>query len=361
MAYSLGNDDLDERIAQLVADGSDNPGSDLVVELITTAMKLHRDDPQRGDLKLINTALKEMRYSNVVFGPRDEPKVTIFGSARTAEDDPNYELAMDLAATMADHGWATVTGAGPGIMEAGNRGAGRDNGYGVAIQLPFETSANSWIAPNRLVNFKYFFTRKLAFIKESNGFAIFPGGFGTLDEFFELLTLIQTGKTDLAPIVVVEAPGTDYWEPVLGEVTRILADHGMISPDDPSLVRHCTTVDEVVEELRGFYANYHSQRYVDGILVLRMHRAPDDEVLAQLNEDYRDIVVSGTIDRIEATAPEVADDDNVDLARLRLHFNRRAFGRLRALLNDLNDLVSAPVGSMPAAGHITEEQAERPW
>ncbi len=357
----MGNDELDQRIAQLVTDGSDNPGSDLIIELITTAMKLHRDSPQRGDLKLINTALKEMRYSNVVFGPRDEPKVTIFGSARTGEDDPNYQLAMDLAAAMAEQGWATVTGAGPGIMEAGNRGAGRDHGYGVAIQLPFETSANSWIAPNRLVNFKYFFTRKLAFIKESNGFAIFPGGFGTLDEFFELLTLIQTGKTDLAPIVVIEAPGTDYWEPVLGQVTRVLGDHGMISPEDPVLVRRCTSVEEAVEELRGFYANYHSQRYVDGILVLRMHVAPDDQMVARLNDEYADIVVSGEIERIAATEPEVADDDNVDLARLRFHFNRRSFGRLRQLFNDLNGLVSAPVGSMPAAGHVTEEQAERPW
>lgn len=360
MAYTLGNDDLDRRIAELVADGSDNPGGDLVVELITTAMKLHRDNPHRGDLKLINTAMKEMRYSNVVFGPRDEPKVTIFGSARTGEDHANYQMAMKFSATMAEHGWSTVTGAGPGIMEAGNRGAGRDHGYGVAIQLPFETSSNEWIAPNRLVNFKYFFTRKLAFIKESNGFAIFPGGFGTLDEFFELLTLIQTGKTDLAPIVVVEAPGTDYWGPVLTEVTEVLASHGMISAEDSQLFRHCTTVADAVDELRRFYANYHSQRYVNGILVLRMHEAPDDDVLSRLNDDYADIVVSGAIERIEATPAEVDDDDNVDLARLRFHFNRRSFGRLRALVNELNELVTAPIGQAPA-GHHTEEQAERPW
>ncbi len=360
MAYTLGNDDLDRRIAELVADGSNNPGGDLVAELITTAMKLHRDNPHRGDLKLINTAMKEMRYSNVVFGPRDEPKVTIFGSARTGEDHANYQMAMEFSATMAEHGWSTVTGAGPGIMEAGNRGAGRDHGYGVAIQLPFETSSNEWIAPNRLVNFKYFFTRKLAFLKESNGFAIFPGGFGTLDEFFELLTLIQTGKTDLAPIVVVEAPGTDYWVPVLTEVTEVLASHGMISAEDSQLFRHCTSVDDAVDELRRFYANYHSQRYVNGILVLRMHEAPDDEVLSRLDDDYADIVVSGAIERIEATSVEVDDGDNVDLARLRLHFDRRSFGRLRALVNELNELVAAPIGQAPA-GHHTEEQAERPW
>lgn len=360
MAYQLGNDDLDRRIEQLVADGSDNPGAALIVELITTAMKLHRDNPHPGDLKLMNTALKEMRYSNVVFGSRDEPKVTIFGSSRTGEDDPNYQLAMELAASMAQQGWSTITGAGPGIMEAGNRGAGLDHSYGVAIQLPFETSANAFIEPNRLVNFKYFFTRKLSFVKESHGFAIFPGGFGTLDEFFELLTLIQTGKSDLAPIVVLEAPGTDYWEPVLGKVTADLAAHGMISPDDSSLVSRCTSVEAAVDELRGFYANYHSQRYVDGILVLRMHVAPGDHALARFNREYTDIIVSGTIETIEATAAEVANDDNVDLARIRMHFNRRGFGRLRALVNDINDLVAAPVGSVPS-GHHTEEQAERPW
>lgn len=360
MAYQLGNDDLDRRIKQLVADGSDNPGAALIVELITTAMKLHRDNPHPGDLKLMNTALKEMRYSNVVFGSRDEPKVTIFGSARTGEDDPNYQLAMELAASMAQQGWSTITGAGPGIMEAGNRGAGLDHSYGVAIQLPFETSANAFIEPNRLVNFKYFFTRKLSFVKESHGFAIFPGGFGTLDEFFELLTLIQTGKTDLAPIVVIEAPGTDYWQPVLGQVSAELAAHGMISPDDPSLVLHCTTVEAAVDELRGFHANYHSQRFVNGVLVLRMQVAPDDEEVARLNQEYSDIIVSGQIEVIDPTEAELADDDHLDLARIRMHFNRRNFGRLRALVNDLNDLVAGPVGSVPTS-HQTEEQAERPW
>ncbi len=360
MAYSLGNHDLDQRIADLVADASDNDGADLVTELITTALKLHRDDPHRGDLKLINTALKEMRYADLVFSRGDEPKVTIFGSARLREDDPNYELAMGFAAAMAQQGWGSVTGAGPGIMEAGNRGAGIDHGYGVSIRLPFETTDNPWVAPHRMVNFKYFFTRKLAFVKESQAFAIFPGGFGTLDEFFELITLIQTGKSDLHPIVLVEAPGTDYWPRVFDQVAGVLADKGLISPEDVELVTYCTDVESAVAAITRFYANYHSQRFVDGDLVMRMRRAPDDDELAALNDDFADIVVTGSIERIDPTDVEVRDVDLLDLDRLRLHFDRRSFGRLRLLIDRLADLAGGEAGVLPP-GHLTEEQVERPW
>lgn len=360
MAYNLGNDELDRRIADLVADGSDNPGNDLIAELVTTAMKLHRDNPNRGDLKLINTAVKEMRYSDVVFSRSNEPRVTIFGSARTRPGAPNYELASELAEAMASHGWASITGAGPGIMEAANKGATTEHSYGVAIRLPFEASENGYIAPSRLVNFKYFFTRKLAFVKESDAFVIFPGGFGTLDEFFELLTLVQTGKSDLAPIVVMDAEGTDYWGPVLGGVTKVLEAQGMISPADTNLIKHSHDVEEVVEELRRFYANYHSQRYVNGILVMRMHRAPDADLLAELNDDFADIVVDGAIERIGATDAELRDGDHIELERLRLHFDRRNFGRLRLMVDRLNELVTWPRDDVQPHRH-TEEQAERPW
>lgn len=360
MAYSLGNHDLDRRIAELVADASDNDGADLVAELVTTALKLHRDDPSRGNLKLINTALKEMRYADLVFSRGDEPKVTIFGSARLREDDPNYELAMGFAAAMAEQGWGSVTGAGPGIMEAGNRGAGVDHGYGVSIRLPFETTDNAYVAPDRMVNFKYFFTRKLAFVKESQAFAIFPGGFGTLDEFFELLTLIQTGKSDLHPIVLVEAPGTDYWPRVFDQVAGVLADKGLISPEDVDLVSHCTDIDSAVAAIRRFYANYHSQRFVDGDLVMRMRRAPDGDALDALNVEFADIVVTGRIESVEPSPAEVRDGDRLELDRLRLHFDRRSFGRLRSLIDRLADLVSTDGGLLPP-GHLTEEQVERPW
>ena len=182
MAYDLGNPELDKTLRQLVADASENGNQDLIAELLTTVLKLHRDGATRGDLKLLSTAVKEIRYSNLVFSRHDEPKVTIYGSARLAEDDPNYKITVEFARLMTEHGWGVITGAGPGIMEAGNRGAGIDNSYGVNIRLPFESEHNRYLSDARTVNFKYFFTRKLGFVKESHAFVILPGGFGTLDE-----------------------------------------------------------------------------------------------------------------------------------------------------------------------------------
>ena len=198
-----------------------------------SGIKLLRDDTDRGDLKLVNSALKEMRYSFVVFSKyRDIPKVTMYGSARTTPGSPNYELAGEFARTMTeDRGWMVITGAGPGIMEAGNRGAGSEASFGVNIRLPFEADANAYVHESRLINFKYFFTRKLMFVKESDAFVLFPGGFGTQDETFELLTLIQTGKSDLHPVVLLEADGTGYWERWLDFVATLEAQ-GMIGPDD---------------------------------------------------------------------------------------------------------------------------------
>ena len=210
--YEMGNADLDRGIAELVRRAGDGDNPDLIAELMTTALKLHRDGPDRGELKLFNSALKEMRYSSRVFRAYgDVPKVTIFGSARTPPDHPDYHLAHDFARHMwKRRGWMVVTGAGPGIMEAGNRGAGREGSFGVNIRLPFEAHANSYVPDSRLINFKYFFTRKLGFVKESHAFAVFPGGFGTMDETFELLTLIQTGKSPVQPVVLMES-GDSYW------------------------------------------------------------------------------------------------------------------------------------------------------
>ncbi|MPZ51675.1 MAG: TIGR00730 family Rossman fold protein [Acidimicrobiia bacterium] len=358
--YQIGDEDLDRRIAQLIADASDNPNQDLIAEMMTTAIKLLRDRPTRGDLKLINTALKEMRYSDLVFARHDEPKVTIYGSARTRPDDPNYEVAKKFGALMAGRGWGVITGAGPGIMEAGNKGAGRDDSYGVNIRLPFEASANDFVRAENTVNFKYFFTRKLGFVKESSGFAVFPGGFGTMDEMFELLTLVQTGKSDLHPIVLLEAKGTGYWEPVIDFCEDVLVAQGMISREDLGLFGLFHDPAAAAEEILGFYANYRSQRYVDGVLVLRLERAPDDDQLAELNADFADIVVEGTIERIEATPAEVEDNDSLDLERISFLFDRRQFGRLRSLVNRINQYVATPERvTLPT--HMTEEQAERPW
>jgi uncharacterized protein (TIGR00730 family) len=360
MAYDLGNEELNERLRSLVADSSDNENQDIVEELIVTALKLHRDGASRGDLKLINTAVKEMRYSNLVFSRHDEPKVTIYGSARIKEGDPNYDLTEKFAATMAGHGWGVITGAGPGIMEAGSKGAGIDNSFGVNIRLPFEAAANDYIADGRTVNFKYFFTRKLGFVKESHAFVIMPGGFGTLDEAFELITLFQTGKSDLHPIVLLEAEGTDYWGPLIGFITNKLLAMGLISESDLELFLRTTDIDEACQEIFKFYSNYHSQRFTAGKLILRLRQALDDSELEALNTEFADIVVEGDIERTEPNQAEIDDNDALNLERITFYFDRRQFGRLRQLIDRLNDLASLPETTEIPAG-ISEEQAERPW
>ena len=301
-----------------------------------------------------------MRYSNLVFSRHDEPKVTIYGSARIREGDPNYQLTEKFASTMAGHGWGVITGAGPGIMEAGSKGAGIDNSYGVNIRLPFEATANDFIADGRTVNFKYFFTRKLGFVKESHAFVIMPGGFGTLDEAFELITLFQTGKSDLHPIVLLEAEGTDYWGPLIRFITNKLLAMGLISESDLNLFLQTTDMDEACQEIFKFYSNYHSQRFTAGKLILRLRKGPDDSELAALNEQFADIVVEGEIERAEPNQAEIEDQDALNMERITFYFDRRQFGRLRHLIDRLNDLASLPETTEIPAG-ISEEQAERPW
>ncbi len=340
--YDAGDARLSEAIDELVAlaaKSADTHSEDLVRELVVTAVKMLRDGTDRGDLKLMNNALKELRYSFLVFrNYRDVRKVTMFGSARVEPHEPNYELAAAFAERMVDrHRWMVVTGAGPGIMEAGNRGAGSDFSFGVSVRLPFEDGANPYVHESRLINYKYFFTRKLTFLKESDAFVLFPGGFGTLDESFELLTLIQTGKSDLHPVIMLEASGTGFWDPWVGFVDR-LVEQGMISEDDLSLFTVTTDLDEAIDEILSFYAVYHSQRYVDGDLILRLVAEPSDEFVEDLNERFSDIVRVGRITKVGPTAAEITSDDFVDLPRLRFRFDRRQFGRLRRLIDHLNGM-----------------------
>ncbi len=358
--YDLGDADLDTRVRQLVADASENENADLVAEVITTALKLHRDQPSRGDLRLVNTALKEMRYSMLVFSRHDEPKVTIYGSARSTPADPNYRLSEEFARIMVEREWGVITGAGPGVMEAGNKGAGPENSYGVNIRLPFEANANKYLRPERTVNFKYFFTRKLGFVKESHAFAIFPGGFGTLDEMFELLTLVQTGKSDVHPIILLETEGSGYWSRFMPFIEEVLVGEGFIAPYDLNLFSVTSDPVAAADEMCHFYANYHSQRYVGGVLYLRMAVPPDPETLARLNTEFADIIVDQPLEVVDPSPAEVADEDVLDLARVSFRFNRRGFGRLRALIDELNDLVITPTAVHPPSP-MGEEQAERPW
>ena len=350
--YELGNPELDQRLRDLVRDAvaatptseSEAQDTDLIRELLTTGLKMLRDSTDRADLKLANAALKEMRYSFLVFSHyKDVKKVTIFGSARTPEIDPDYQLAAAFARQMSDeHRWMVITGAGPGIMEAGNLGAGRDLGFGINIRLPFEDEANPYVHESRLINFKYFFTRKLMFMKESNAFALFPGGFGTMDETFELLVLMQTGKSDLHPVVLMEDDGGTYWDDWIRFVES-LVHQGMILPDDVGLFRRTSDVEEACREVTDFYRSYHSQRFVDGKLVLRLQYPVTPALLEALNDEFGDIVVDGRIEAIEPTDPEIRDRDHLDLARIRFHFDRKHLARLRALIDRINK--EAPPGT----------------
>jgi uncharacterized protein (TIGR00730 family) len=336
--YRTGDATVDDAVAAIVDQVADPSDADLVFEMVASALRLGLDHADRGDLKIASAALKEMRHAFHVFAPyRSARKVAIFGSARTRPDDPLYLQTRELAAAVAARDWMVVTGAGPGIMEAGIEGAGPDQAFGVSIKLPFETTTAQFDdADPKLINFRYFFTRKLEFVKESDAFALLPGGFGTLDEAFELLTLLQTGKAQPAPVVLLDVPGGTYWETWLAFVTEELVNTGYIGEHDLSLLRATDRVDEAVDEITGFYANYHSLRFVDGRLVLRMRERPPADDLAALNQEFADIVVRGDIEPIATTAAEIAGDDHVDLDRLALWFDRRSWARLRVLIDAVN-------------------------
>jgi uncharacterized protein (TIGR00730 family) len=336
--YRTGDTELDAQVAALAERVADADNADLVFEMIASAVRLGLDRADRGDLKIANAALKEMRYSFHVFAPyRDAHKAAIFGSARTQPLDPLYLQTKELAAALAAREWMVITGAGPGIMEAGLEGAGPDNSFGVSINLPFETTTSQFLVGDpKLVNFRYFFTRKLEFVKESSAFVLLPGGFGTMDEAFELLTLLQTGKAQPAPVVLLDTPGGTFWHHWCEFIQEEMGNARYISPEDFQLLKITDSVDETVDELLGFYRNYHSQRFVDGRLVLRVQELPGTEALAALNRDFHDIVVRGEIEPIETTKAELEDDDHVALPRLAFRFDRHGWARLRMLIDRLN-------------------------
>jgi uncharacterized protein (TIGR00730 family) len=337
--HTTGDPLVDERLREMVSELL--PGdAQLVLEMMTSALALAKDPISRLDRKIANSALKEMRRAFAVFAPyRDVRKATIFGSSRTAKGRAEYALARDFSRTIADRGWMIVTGAGPGIMEAGHEGAGGSRSFGVNIILPFEATANPFIAGDpKLINFKYFFTRKLMFIKESDAFVLMPGGFGTLDEAFELLTLIQTGKSDLHPIVMLDVPGGTYWKSFDRYLREELLAYGYIDESDLNLFTYTDDIDQAVNEIEKFYRVYHSQRYVNNRLILRLNVAPTPEQLATLSEEFADIL-DGPIRSVEASSGEIRDNDVVDLPRISLNFDRIHAGRLRRLVDRLNDSV----------------------
>lgn len=320
--------------------------ADLIQTIKEYADKLAQDGSTRGDLKILSRTLRELRYAFKVFAPfRQRRKVAVFGSARTGPEAPAYEQAMQFGRAMAQNEWMVITGAASGIMEAGHRGAGKDHAMGLNIMLPFEQAANPVIAgDSKLVHMKYFFTRKLMFVKESDAVVCLPGGFGTLDEALEVLTLLQTGKREMMPLVLLDAPGGCYWQGLRRFIFDVLLPEQMIYDQDVHLFRTTDSCEEAVREVLQFYRNYHSMRYVRNKLVIRLNRELESPRLVEINERFSDILVDGQFRQTGALPAERDESHLANQPRLVFHFNRRDFGRLRQLIDCINreSAVSGP-------------------
>jgi uncharacterized protein (TIGR00730 family) len=339
-----GDADTDRLLGELLDHIGATANRDQLLELMATVVRLAGDNAERLDLKIASAALREMADGFELFAPyRAVRKITMFGSARTLASDPLYVQARDLAALLAANGWSTVTGAGPGIMAAGLEGAGPDHSFGINIRLPFEQGANEFIASDpKLVSMKYFFTRKLLLIKESYGYVVLPGGFGTLDEAFELLTLLQTGKAEPAPVIFLDVPGGTYWQAWQDFVAGEVAARRLINPDDRSLYTVADSVEAAAAEILGFYRNFHSLRWVGDTLVVRLERRPSEAEAEALTARFAD-VVRGRIEVLDGPLPaERRGDEFPHLPRVALRFDRVSYARLRELIDGLNGLASAP-------------------
>lgn len=363
--YSTGNSQLDGSIAQILQQAGAGTRQELLQQMMVTVVKLAQDGAELGDLKIINTALKEMRYAFKVMQPyRRVRKCAVFGSARCKPDTSDYQQACAFSQKIAEAGYMVITGAGHGIMEAGNRGAGRERSFGLNIRLPFEQVANPYIAgDDKLINFKYFFTRKLAFMKDTHAVVCCPGGFGTHDEGLEVLTLIQTGKSHMVPIVFLHPEISHFWTDWHKYNTERLLTRGMISPEDLSLYHVTSSVDEAVAEINRFYRRFHSMRYVRDKLVVRLESELSEEELGCLNDEFSDIVKAGVIEPTSALPQEV-DQTIAHLPRLMFQFRGRAFGRLRQFVDRLNSFAlpehsTVEVPEAGAGGHLPSEIDEQ--
>jgi hypothetical protein len=321
-------------IASLGGDSSSLKGR-LIAEMIQTSLKLVKDNHDTGQLKLLNTALKEMRYAYRVFNRyAGSRKIAIFGSARTPEDHLDYAAARSFSAAMAEQGWMSITGAGDGIMKAGHEGPTREASFGLSIRLPFETTANTVIEGDpKLINFRYFFTRKLMFMSHADAVAVFPGGFGTQDELFEALTLVQTGRSNLVPIVLVEGEGRNYWEHWWEYIRVHLLANGWINPEDPGIFYIAPSVRAAIEHVLGFYRVYHSSRYVGSQLALRIRAPLTAEQVDRLNGEFGVLVRSGRIEQAPALPGET---DHLDLPRIVFEHTKHHYGLLRAMIDRIN-------------------------
>lgn len=331
---------MSRRIKELIAYKGGGYNQESVADIIENALKLLKDVEDSGDVRVIKTTVRELRYAFRLFAPYSGMrKVTIFGSARTQASRPEYQQAAEFGRKIAQAGFMVITGAGGGIMQAGHEGAGPEMSFGANIRLPWEQAANPVIREDKkLVTFKYFFTRKLIFIRHSDAIALFPGGFGTMDEGYEALTLMQTGKGQLMPLVLIDRPGGTYWKTWDKHVREHLLRDQLISPVDLTLYKITDDPDEAVKTITRFYRNFHSTRFVKDLFVIRLKNTPSQSAIRAMNEDFADIITGPEIGIVAPTPEEVADGDHVDLPRIGFGFNRRDYGRLRQLIDVLNGL-----------------------
>ncbi len=329
---------LEEKILDWLKKETGSANEDLMVELVQTLLKLDRDKTSRGDIKILSRSLKELRYAFKVFAPyRLVRKVSMYGSTRVAEDNPYYQMAVGLGRRLGEKGYMVITGAGTGIMQGGHEGAGREHSFGVNIQLPFAQKANRFIQNDRkLMTFHFFFTRKVIFVKETDGAVFFPGGFGTHDEAMEALTLAQTGKSQIVPILFIDVPGQGYWREWEEFIRKRLLRQGYISDHDMRLYKIVEDLDSAIDEFRTFYSNYHSYRFVNRNLVMRLTHPPSEELIENLNLDFKDILTKGRIRSTVSLREEADDSETLHLPRLLIPFNRNDYGRLRELIDRVN-------------------------
>ncbi len=341
LSFSQPNEHIDPLIEELMDRAEGIQHRELVREMILAALKAGQESRSVLDLKLMNTTLKEMRFTAKVFGPyRHKRKVTVFGSARTIPEDSIYAMARALGRALAESGFMVITGGGPGIMQAANEGAGPENSFGVNIRLPFEQAINPVVHQTpRSITYKYFFNRKVAFLKEADAVALFPGGFGTLDEAMETLTLLQTGKHNPVPLVLVEPPEGTYWVRFVQFLKDELLSRRLISPSDFHLFRRIPSVEGAVDEIRQFYRRYHSLRYVKDSLILRLSQPLPAGSEDLLREDFQDILRPGGTIRLGPPHEEEKDESDCgNLTYLYVDFNRRDFGRLRQFIDAVNSV-----------------------
>ncbi len=337
--FKKNNGPIDEIIAQLISLAGDVRQPRIVREMILASLKAGQEDDGRVDLKLMNTTLKEMRYTAKVFHDYHHiKKVTAFGSARTRPAELIYQMGRLLGKKLAESGYMVITGGGPGIMQAVQEGAGPDHSFGVNIQLPFEQKSNPVMdGDSKIIQYKYFFNRKVAFLKESDAVVLFPGGYGTLDEAMETLTLVQTGKRNPLPLILLDEPGGNYWTDWNRFVKRQLLAKGYIGKSDLKLFESVDAVDDAVERINRFYRCYHSLRYVGNQLLIRLKSEISQSAVKKLKLNFADMLNAGGDIYLSGPFAQERDEPDIGhLPRLVVDFNRSDFGRLKEFIDAVN-------------------------